>query len=107
MLFTNKYKYVIEKMCEEIIDTFFLHVDLQTFLEPAGLALVSACHVHCAGPVLLANVVQVPEKYNNSQICMQRLPPNSDQGSINLISPSFYEQILRVQIPKVQKILKT
>ena len=40
--------------------TFFLHLDLETLLEPARLTLVPPRHVHDALAVLLADVVQVP-----------------------------------------------
>ena len=41
--------------------TFLLHVDIQTLLEPAGLALVPPGHVHDTSPILLAHVVKIPE----------------------------------------------
>ena len=40
--------------------TFFLHLDLETLLEPARLALVPPRHVDDALAALLADVVEVP-----------------------------------------------
>ena len=53
---------------EIIILTFFLHVDVETLLEPAGLALVPAGDVDDALSVLLADVVEVPEEGNKNQL---------------------------------------
>jgi hypothetical protein len=52
---------VILKVKRNLPNTFFLHVDLQTLFESAGLALISSRHIHGARAVLFANVVQVPE----------------------------------------------
>jgi hypothetical protein len=52
---------VILKVKRNLPNTFFLHVDLQTLFESAGLALISSGHIHGARAVLFANVVQVPE----------------------------------------------
>lgn len=40
--------------------TVLLHVDPQTLVEAASLALVPAGHVHHAASVLLTHVVKVP-----------------------------------------------
>ena len=40
--------------------TFFLHVDLEAFLEPARLALVPAGDIHDAVSAFFANIIQVP-----------------------------------------------
>ena len=40
--------------------TFFLHVDCEALVEPAGLALVPPDDVHHAPAVVLAQVVQRP-----------------------------------------------
>lgn len=42
-----------------MLNSFLLHVDRQTLLEPARLALVPPRHVHDTSPILLAHVVKV------------------------------------------------
>ena len=43
--------------------TFFLHVDLEALFEPAWLTLVSPGHIHNAVATLLADIVQVPARW--------------------------------------------
>ena len=40
--------------------TFFFHVDLKAFFEPAGLALIPSCHIYHTITIFFADVVQVP-----------------------------------------------
>ena len=52
--------------------TFFFHVDLKAFFEPAGLTLVPPGHIYHAVAILFADVVQVPEtksKFNIVHRC--------------------------------------
>ena len=42
--------------------TLFLHVDSEALVEPAGLALVPPDHVHNTPAIVLAEIVQSPER---------------------------------------------
>lgn len=47
--------------------TFFFHVDLQAFLEPARLALVSPSDIDDAVSIFFANIVQVPANDDDNE----------------------------------------
>lgn len=57
---TQYLRTLIKQVLRKVWLTIFLHVDSETFREPAGLALVSASHIHDTAVGLLAHVVQVP-----------------------------------------------
>ena len=68
--------------------TFFLHLDLETLLEPARLALVPPRHVHDAFAVLLADVVQVPatpeiDSFNHSDVTLDHITRHRNLTAAN------------------------